>query len=69
MITLKIDFHFENPNREKRQLRLLAFFLLSRGFYIFGEIQEKYIKKNRENNKPSHKSIVKDGRTECRGVE
>jgi len=53
LITLKIDFHFENSNRGKRQLRLLALFLLSRGFYMFREIQKKYM----ENNKPSHKSI------------
>jgi len=41
MITLKIDFHFENTNRGKRQLRLLALFLLSRGFFRFREIYEK----------------------------
>jgi len=56
LITLKIDFNFENPNREKRWLRLLVLFLLSGDFYMSREIQKKYMK-NRENNKPSHKSI------------
>ena len=32
LITLKIDFYFKNPNRGKRQPRLLALFLLSREF-------------------------------------
>jgi len=45
MITLKIDFHFENPNRGKRQPRLLAFFLLSGVFYRFREIQKEIYKK------------------------
>ena len=45
LITLKIDFHFENPNRGKRWLRLLALFLLNEGFYRFREIQRKYMKK------------------------
>ena len=57
LITLRIDFHFENPNRGKRQPQLLSLFLLSGGFYRFREIQKKYTK-NRENNKPSHKSII-----------
>ena len=35
MITLKIDFHFRNPNRRKRQPRLLVLSLLSRSFYRF----------------------------------
>jgi len=45
MITLKIDFYFENPNRGKRRPRLLVFFLLSRGFYRFREIQKEIYKK------------------------
>jgi len=45
LITLKIDFHFENPNRGKRRPRLLALFLLSRGFYSFREIQKEIYKK------------------------
>jgi len=45
LITLKIDFHFENPNRGKRQLRLLALFLLSEGFYRFREIQKEIYEK------------------------
>jgi len=45
LITLKIDFHFKNPNRGKRQPRLLALFLISGGFYRFREIQKKYTKK------------------------
>jgi len=43
MITLKIDFHFENPNRGKRQPRLLVLFLLSGGFYRFLEKYKKEI--------------------------
>jgi len=57
MITLKIDFHFENPNRGKRQPRLLALFLLS-GVFIGLEKYKKKYTKNRENNKPSHNLLL-----------
>jgi len=45
LITPKIDFYFENPNRGKRRPRLLALFLLSRGFYRFREIQKEIYEK------------------------
>jgi len=44
MITLKIDFHFENPNRGKRQPRLLALFLLSGVFIGLEKYKKKYTK-------------------------
>jgi len=44
LITLKIDFHFENPNRGKRQPRLLVLFLLSRVFIGLEKYKKIYKK-------------------------
>jgi len=52
----KLSWLKSYTNRKKRWLRLLALFLLS-GVLIFLEKYKRNIWKNRENNKPSYKSI------------